>query len=225
MSESKLPYLTHHKKIKASIRNNQVNILYEYDQYDVTILEFFDQIGFSYLFKEENLMNYLMDHMFLESETNRKWRPIHYLCKYSTPEVIRTMIGKRVCLESSTNYGFRPIHFICTHSTSEMIRYFIDQGVSLECRTDHGFRPIHMIAQYSDAETYHMVSKMVNMNAKTNKGYTPDRFFRYNRNLSLPKKIPNVEIQHEVKKSNTHWIFISMMGLIAFFIIWSTVAL
>jgi len=192
MSEFKLPYRENIKKIKTSIRNNQVNILLEYDQYDVTILEFFDHIAFYHLFKEENLMKYLINHMFLESETKRKWKPIHYICKYSTPEIIRTITEKEIDLECMTNYGFRPIHFICIHSTSEMIRYFMSRGVNLECKTDYGFLPIHMIAKYSDAKTYHMVSKMVNMNSKTNKGYTPDRFFKYDRKFSLSKEIKSV---------------------------------
>ena len=70
---------------------------------------------------------------------------IHYVCMWSTPEMIKYIIDKEVDLECSDIEKSRPIHYICTWSTPEMIKYIIDKGVDLECSDINKMRPVHLI--------------------------------------------------------------------------------
>jgi ankyrin repeat protein len=66
------------------------------------------------------------------SITNKGWRPIHFICRFSTPEIIKYIIDKGVDLAcSKTNEGWRPIHFICCYSTPDMVKYIIDKGIDV----------------------------------------------------------------------------------------------
>ncbi len=56
------------------------------------------------------------------------WRPVHIICKYSTPEMIQYIIDRGVNLECQANDGKRPIHYICKYSTPKMIQYMIQKG-------------------------------------------------------------------------------------------------
>jgi hypothetical protein len=115
--------------------------------------------------------NYIMELIInklenLECETLRdKWRPIHFICKYSTPEMIKYIIDKGVDLECETICKMRPIHFICKYSTPEMIKYIIDKGVDLECETLRDkWRPIHFICKYSTLKMIkYIIDKDVNL--------------------------------------------------------------
>jgi ankyrin repeat protein len=75
------------------------------------------------------MIKYIIDKgVDLECKTMNIWRPIHFLCRHSTPEMIKYIIDKGVDLECETNYNWRPIHLICRYSTPEMIKYIIDKG-------------------------------------------------------------------------------------------------
>jgi ankyrin repeat protein len=77
------------------------------------------------------MIKYIIDKgVDLECTTNEGWKPIHFLCYKSTPEMIQYIIDKGVDLECTTNYGWKPIHYICRYSTPEMFKYIIDKGVN-----------------------------------------------------------------------------------------------
>ena len=101
-----------------------------------------------------NILKYIIDNCSnLECEDSQKWRPIHFICRYSTPKLIKYIINKRVDLECEDIKKWRPIHFICRYSTPKLIRYIIDKGVNLECETIGKSRPINFICDYSTPET------------------------------------------------------------------------
>ena len=52
-----------------------------------------------------HILKYCVD---LEYEVKYKWRPIHYICCYSTPEMIKYIIEKGVDLECENNSKSRP---------------------------------------------------------------------------------------------------------------------
>ena len=105
-------------------------------------------------------------------------KPIHYICKNSTPEIIKYIIDKGVNLEVKTKYyGDNPIHLICKYSTPEMIRYIIDKDVDLEATNYYGEKPIHLICQYSTPEIIkYIINKNVDLEAKTFLNETPIYF-------------------------------------------------
>jgi ankyrin repeat protein len=78
--------------------------------------------------------------------------PIHYICQYSTPEIIKYVIDIGFNLELRTEQGWKPIHFICKYSIPEVIKYIIDKGVDIECDTLAYCRPVHFICVYSTPE-------------------------------------------------------------------------
>jgi hypothetical protein len=59
------------------------------------------------------ILKYAIDNCIdLECETSKKWRPIHYICRYSINEIIKYIIDKGVSLECETNNKSRPIYII-----------------------------------------------------------------------------------------------------------------
>jgi len=82
---------------------------------------------------------YIEKELNLECETNNKYKPIHFICDHSTPEMIKYIIDiyieKGLNLECKTKCDYRPIDFICSHSTPEMIKYingvYFEKGLNL----------------------------------------------------------------------------------------------
>ena len=111
----------------------------------------------------------------LECRDREGRRPIHYICEFSTPEIIKYIIGKGVNLEAVTRKGWRPIHYICRYSTPEMIKFIIDNNVNLECETKKGWRPIHYICKNSTDEIirYMIDEKKVELECANSNGWRP----------------------------------------------------
>ena len=107
--------------------------------------------------KDDKIIKHIIDNIEdIEEQDECNQRLIHFVCRYSSPEMIRYIIDKGVNLEVETQNNWYPnwypIHFVCKHSTPEMIRYIIDKGVNLEVETQSNWRPIHIICRYSTPE-------------------------------------------------------------------------
>ncbi len=110
----------------------------------------------------------------LECQTIKNWRPIHSICRHSTPEMIKYIIDKGVDLECQHNEDWRPIHLICRYSTPEMIKYIVDKGVDLECQNNEDWRPIHLICRHSTPEMIkYIIDKGVDLEYQHNEGWRP----------------------------------------------------
>lgn len=161
-------------EIIFAIKHNHFDELLLYDNYDLKDMTF-HEIGKICIFvtllkncKDTEILKYVINNAIdLECENNNKWRPIHFICKFSIPGMIKYIIDKNVCLECEDEFKWRPIHFICRYSTSEMIKYIIDKNVNLECEDNDKKRPIHFICLKSPFELIeYVISKKVNLNAK-----------------------------------------------------------
>ena len=96
------------------------------------------------------MIKYIIDKgVDLECDAIGKYKPIHFICKHSTPEMIKYIIDKGVDLECKTNLDLKPIHLICQYSTPEIIKYIIDKGDDLECKKKVSIR---LSAYYYDAK-------------------------------------------------------------------------
>jgi hypothetical protein len=155
------------------VKNKNFNELLYYVEFDLSDSSFTNNLFKDC--KDENVLKHVIDNTIdLECETNEGWKPIHFICRYSTPEMIKYIIDKRVKLECETNEGWKPIHFICRYSTPEMIKYIIDKRVKLECETNEGWRPIHFICRYSTPEMIkYIIDKEVELECETNEGWRP----------------------------------------------------
>ena len=110
----------------------------------------------------------------LERQDHENWRPIHYICRYSTPEMIKYTIDKGVNLECQDNDNWKPIHYICRYSTPEMIKYIIDKGVDLECETNRRQRPIHIICRHSTPEMIkYIIDKGIDLECRDDENWRP----------------------------------------------------
>ena len=109
--------------------NNLLDSQLRHQEYTINKKKIIKKFNYSLFEKmsECEKKNYL-DTEDLECIDNNNWRPIHYICKFSTPEMIKYIIDKGVDLECKTNENWRPIHYICSYSTPEMIKYIIDKG-------------------------------------------------------------------------------------------------
>ena len=123
------------------------------------------------LFKSNNseIIKYIIDNSInLECEINdNKWKPIHYVCRYSTPDVIKYLVDKGVDLECEDDKKWKPIHYVCRFSTPDVIKYLVDKGVDLECEQHEKWKPIHFICRYSTLDIIeYFINKKVDLNSK-----------------------------------------------------------
>ena len=127
-----------HNKINIIVKN--IVDIYEKQNNDDTITRYpfysnlltFNKAQFIKLEHISDQKDYL-EKVDLECETSDGLRPIHFLCRYSTPEMIRYIIDKGVDLECETSDRWRPIHFLLYNSnaTPEIIRYISSKNVRL----------------------------------------------------------------------------------------------
>ncbi len=87
-------------------KNFKDDEIYKFDCFDISVTEKMNTAHFL----NKNLMIHLIEHFenFDEINKNNGWRLIHYICMYSTPEIIQYIIDKGVDLECQTNNGWRP---------------------------------------------------------------------------------------------------------------------
>jgi len=141
------------------------------------------------LFRNNNLVKYLIDNA-IGIKNTKNMKLIHYICRYSTPELIEYIIDKGIDLECRTNNEWYPIHFICKHSTPELIKYIIDKSVNIECTTKNRWKPIHFICRYSTPELIkYIIDKGVDLECMTNQGWKPIHFIRRHSTPELIKYI------------------------------------
>jgi hypothetical protein len=127
-----------YEECEKYIEENNYDELLNYVKFDLKDNNFFYKLLSSLSLlnncKNEKILKHIIDNAIdLECETSDKWRPIHLICKYSTPEMIKYIIDKGVNLECETDLGYKPIYFICRYSTSEMIAYMVDKCNNLKC--------------------------------------------------------------------------------------------
>ncbi len=146
--------------------------LYEYLNVSHPLDIKFSQIPLN-IFKNNKIMKLIIDKHNISPDANNS-KPIHFICLYSTPEMIKYIIDKGVDLEATGNKNWKPIHFICRYSTPEMIKYIIDKGVDLEATDNVNWKPIHNICRYSTPEMIkYIIDKGVNLEAMTNDNWKP----------------------------------------------------
>jgi hypothetical protein len=115
---------------KKIIDNKQFDELLNYTKFDLNYNYNFEELLKKC--KDENILKHVIDNANdLECENHWGNRPIHFICRFSTPEMIKYIIDKGVDLECEDNYKWRAIHYICLCSTSEMIKYIIDKDVNI----------------------------------------------------------------------------------------------
>ena len=103
--------------VEEYLKNNPDKKNEQYSHYQINN----NLINFNYNDFENLTINeqkkYLDNCIDLECEGIDKWRPIHFICRFSKPEIIKYIIDKDVNLECETIQKWRPIHLICRHST------------------------------------------------------------------------------------------------------------
>jgi ankyrin repeat protein len=106
-----------------------------------------------FVFFEKNGKNnkLVKEHIDTFGDFDRKeiygYKLIHFICWFSTPEMIKYIIDKGVDIDIANNDGWKPIHYICRYSTPEMIKYIIDKGVWLEDAALNRVKPIHLLVK------------------------------------------------------------------------------
>jgi hypothetical protein len=126
------------------------------------------------VFENEQITKILIDKNVSVTENPSRFKLIHWVCRYSTPDMIQYIIDKGVDLECPTRSGKRPVHLICQHSTDAMIKYIIDKGVNLECADHDGWRPIHVVCLNAKAAMIkYIIDKDVDLECSTKFGLKP----------------------------------------------------
>jgi len=153
---------------------------------------------------DNRILKYMIDNSVdLECHDSNNWRLIHFICRYSNPEMIKYTIDKGVNLETETHNRWRPIHYICRYSTPDMIMYIIDKGVDLERQCNDNWRPIHQICRYSTPEIIkYIINKGVNLECETNTGMRPAHIIFSNHNIDLIKYIIDKGARIDCKDNN-----------------------
>jgi ankyrin repeat protein len=99
---------------------------------------FLEKIYKKKIIKNDLLMIIIINNFInLEEEYKKyKWRPIHFICRYSTEKMIKYIIEKEINLKCETKCGWRPIYLICNYSTLEMIKYVIEKMIKKNKKTN-----------------------------------------------------------------------------------------
>ena len=152
----------------------------EYHNNELDIMEFMDEEKIKNTSDEQ--FEIMINETSLEDLNNiyeNNMLLIHYICRFGTPNKIKTIIDKGVNLECQTKDGerIRPIHLLYIFSTPEMIKYIIDKGVNLECKDEDDWRPIHYICNFSTTEMIkYIIDKNVDLECVTNENWRPIHF-------------------------------------------------
>jgi hypothetical protein len=177
------------------------------------------------IFKNEKIIkliiNNLNEYNNLECEDNENWRPIHFICKYSTENIINKIldiyIEKNLNLECENNEKFRPIHFICLYSTEKMINkilnIYVEKNLNLECEDNEKWKPIHYICKNS---TENMINKILdiyieknlNLECENNEKFRPIHFICSHSTEKMINKILDIYIEKNLNlecKNNNNW--------------------
>jgi ankyrin repeat protein len=128
-------------------KNDLIELKKYMSLYNNIVLSFFDETRL----KNNGLAKILIDHQ-ININNKNNYLLIHYICRFSTPEMIKYIIDKGVDLECTTAGGWKPIHLICRYSTPEMIKYIIDKGVDLESTNNKKMKPIDYLRRHSTPE-------------------------------------------------------------------------
>jgi len=126
--------------------------------------------------KNDNIIKYVIDNCIdLEVAGGvREYKPIHLVCQYGSPDVIKYMVNKRVDLKCTAKYNLRPIYFICKHQSAEMVKFFCDRGVDFEFRDFFGRTPLHIACKYNNYEAVrYMIKKGANIMIPSNNNLSP----------------------------------------------------
>lgn len=194
------------KEVNDIIIAGRFSDLIEYTQFDLQ--KIMDQNLMSTLAQkcDVRVFKYIINNSIdIECHDSNNWRLIHFICRYSTPEMIKYIIDRGVNLEVETHSRWRPIHYICRYSTPDTIKYIIDKGVELERQCNDNWRPIHQICKYSTPEMVrYIVNKGVNLECETNIGQRPAHLiFKYH-DVSLIKFITDKGAVLDCKDNDKH---------------------
>ena len=128
------------EEILKCINENKFDKLLEFGEFDLEKMynnDLYKEQSFVKLFdlKDNKIMKHFIDNVVdLESIDSTNWKIIHYICKFSTPEMIKYIIDRGVYLDCYTNDDWKPIDLICRYSTSKMIKYIIDRARLIDIR-------------------------------------------------------------------------------------------
>jgi len=97
----------------------------------------------------------------LESEDNRGYRPVHYMCEYGVTEEIKWFIEQGVDLNAKSIKGVTPLAMACMYSTPEIIKFMIeDKKTDLEVQLKNSYRPLHYILMNQPVDMIEYILKM-----------------------------------------------------------------
>jgi len=117
-------------KIIDAINKGYFSEILNYYQYDLLQLPIVFILKYC---KDSTILKHLFDNSItLECVYNDEWRPhnckpIHYICEYSTEEMIKYIIDKGVDLECENIYKHKPLDILKKHSTVQMVNYLISR--------------------------------------------------------------------------------------------------
>lgn len=109
----------------------------------------------------------------LEEKDEDGWRLIHFICSFSTFNMIKLICEKGVNLEALTTNNASPIHLLCRNNLClESIKFFVEQGVDLEIKTaDKKHTPIMVACEHNTVEVIrYLINKGVNLNIINDNG-------------------------------------------------------
>ena len=116
LSNYKVSEMIHNKKYKELLKYkkynwcdliNSISNIIDDDYPQNNMYEFFTNC-------ESNILKHIIDNTIdleYEDECN-EWRPIHYICIYSIPEIIKYMIDKGVNLDCQMGEGWKPLDIL-----------------------------------------------------------------------------------------------------------------
>lgn len=159
------------------VKNKLFNQLYNYiSRFDNHITLTIDD-NCEDIFKNDEIAKLLIDKN-VTIKDHKTWTLLHFVCRYSSFEIIKYIIKKYISENKSIEYkvfdNWIPIHIICRYAEPPAVKYIIDTYIELkldlECELLNGWRPVHLICRFSTIELFtYIVSKGVDINTNVYK--------------------------------------------------------
>lgn len=120
------------------------------------------------------------------------YKLIHFVCEFSTLEIVKYLVDKGVDLEFKNYNKETPLHIACEVSTPEIIKYLIDKGVDLETKNYNEWKPIHLACRHQNYDVVKLlIDKGVDLESVNEYGYKPIHYACIKSDLKIIKLLVN----------------------------------
>ena len=167
-------YKDNKRIIQKIISDKDFNKLLKYEEYMITDTDYKDDYQFNISLiqtlceccENDDIIMHVLDNCVdlkkkvLFKNVKTAYYPIHVICEYGSPTVIKHVVNKGVKLNLKTNDGHNALHILCRYSDIECISLAINCGADINAINKYGKTPVHDVCKYGDICSIELLSTL-----------------------------------------------------------------